>query len=220
MINHDNHKRKCTMGFHFKKSIKIAPSIKLNFNKYSLVQKNLKNVKTPKYSFLLTGIICFWVCFLVACGTNNMNTNTTSVPQATTLSETETIKETNTILTMYTTTALNVRSGPGTDYSILTTLPTGSAVNIIDKQDDWSEIEYSSESAYVFTKYLSESNTVEVASETPSETEKSVPVTMVWIPYSGSKYHRRQSCSGMKGPSQVSLEEAIRRGYSPCKKCY
>lgn len=101
-----------------------------------------------------------------------MNTNTTSVPQATTFSETETIKETNTILTMYTTTALNVRSGPGTDYSILTTLPTGSAVNIIDKQDDWSKIEYNSESAYVFTKYLSDSNTVEIASEAPSETKK------------------------------------------------
>lgn len=43
---------------------------------------------------------------------------------------------------------------------------------------------------------------------------------MVWIPHSGSKYHSKSSCSGMKGPSQVSLADAQRRGYDPCKKCY
>ena len=47
------------------------------------------------------------------------------------------------------------------------------------------------------------------------------PVTdMVWIPHSGSKYHSSSSCSGMKGPSQVSLADAQRRGYDPCKKCH
>lgn len=43
---------------------------------------------------------------------------------------------------------------------------------------------------------------------------------MVWIPRTGSKYHSRSSCSNMKNPSQVTLDEAIRRGYEPCKKCY
>lgn len=43
---------------------------------------------------------------------------------------------------------------------------------------------------------------------------------MVWIPKSGSKYHSNKSCSGMKGPSNVSKETAIDRGYEPCKKCY
>jgi len=43
--------------------------------------------------------------------------------------------------------------------------------------------------------------------------------TMVWIPKTGSKYHYRSSCSNMKNPTQVTLEEAIRRGYEPCKKC-
>ncbi len=43
---------------------------------------------------------------------------------------------------------------------------------------------------------------------------------LVWIPNSGSKYHIRSGCSGMKNPSQVSVQEAINLGYEPCKRCY
>ena len=43
---------------------------------------------------------------------------------------------------------------------------------------------------------------------------------MVWIPKTGSKYHRKSSCSNMKNPSHVSKQVAIQRGYEPCKKCY
>ena len=43
---------------------------------------------------------------------------------------------------------------------------------------------------------------------------------MVWIPQSGSKYHSSPSCSNMKNPTQVTVEEAESRGYEPCKKCY
>lgn len=42
---------------------------------------------------------------------------------------------------------------------------------------------------------------------------------LVWIPKSGSKYHRNSSCSNMKDPSQVTVTEAIRLGYEPCKRC-
>lgn len=43
---------------------------------------------------------------------------------------------------------------------------------------------------------------------------------MVWIPKSGKKYHAKESCSGMKDPTQVSKEEAENRGFEPCKRCY
>lgn len=43
---------------------------------------------------------------------------------------------------------------------------------------------------------------------------------MVWIPRTGSKYHSKSSCSNMKNPSQVTIDQAKSRGYSPCKKCY
>lgn len=42
---------------------------------------------------------------------------------------------------------------------------------------------------------------------------------MVWISEIGSKYHSDAGCSGMKNPSEVTLELAISRGYDPCKRC-
>ena len=42
----------------------------------------------------------------------------------------------------------------------------------------------------------------------------------VWIPNSGSKYHKSSDCSNMKNPKQVTLDQAIIMGYTPCKKCY
>lgn len=43
---------------------------------------------------------------------------------------------------------------------------------------------------------------------------------MVWIPRTGQRYHRKESCSNMKNPSYVTIEEARRLGFTPCKKCY
>lgn len=43
---------------------------------------------------------------------------------------------------------------------------------------------------------------------------------MVWIPRTGVKYHRNASCSNMKTPRQVTRQEAEKRGYESCKKCY
>ncbi|MBO4484633.1 MAG: hypothetical protein J5738_04510 [Lachnospiraceae bacterium] len=44
--------------------------------------------------------------------------------------------------------------------------------------------------------------------------------TMVWIPKSGSKYHSKSNCSNMSNPRQVTEEEAKRRGYTRCSKCW
>ena len=43
---------------------------------------------------------------------------------------------------------------------------------------------------------------------------------MVWIPRTGKRYHRKETCSNMKNPSYVTIEEAKRLGFTPCKKCY
>lgn len=43
---------------------------------------------------------------------------------------------------------------------------------------------------------------------------------MVWIPTNGgTKYHSRPGCSKMKNPKEVSLEQAEKNGYTPCKRC-
>ena len=50
--------------------------------------------------------------------------------------------------------------------------------------------------------------------------ETSVDV-YVWIPTNGgTKYHSNPNCSGMKNPEQVTLNTAIGRGFTACKKCY
>lgn len=55
----------------------------------------------------------------------------------------------------------------------------------------------------------------------PTTQPTTTPVAdMVWIPKTGSKYHRSSSCSNMKNPSKVTRSQAINWGYGPCKKCY
>ncbi len=56
---------------------------------------------------------------------------------------------------------------------------------------------------------------------TKAETQSPNPVeAMVWIPQTGSKYHSKSSCSGMKNPSQVTKSYAQNHGFTACKKCY
>ena len=42
---------------------------------------------------------------------------------------------------------------------------------------------------------------------------------MVWVPRSGSKYHKKSTCSSMKNPLEVPLSYALSCGFEPCKKC-
>ena len=43
---------------------------------------------------------------------------------------------------------------------------------------------------------------------------------MVWIPSSGSKYHKTSTCSNMSNPKEVTLSYAEVNGFTPCKRCY
>ena len=68
-------------------------------------------------------------------------------------------------------------------------------------------------------------NTPPVVEEQPTQSpaQPQEPVTsMVWVagPDYVGKYHSRASCSNMTSPIQLTRDEAIARGYTPCKKCY
>lgn len=54
----------------------------------------------------------------------------------------------------------------------------------------------------------------------PTPEPTPTPEPMVWIPQSGSKYHRKSTCSNMTNPSQVTLSDAIAWGYTACGRCY
>lgn len=61
---------------------------------------------------------------------------------------------------------------------------------------------------------------VEQTEESKVNIQSDETVVMVWIPRTGKRYHRNPRCSGMKKPTNVSLLEAERRGYTPCGNCY
>lgn len=41
----------------------------------------------------------------------------------------------------------------------------------------------------------------------------------VWVTDNGNKYHRDPSCSGMKNPYQITVDQALSRGLTACDKC-
>lgn len=116
---------------------------------------------------------------------------------------------------MYASSRLNIRSANNTNSEILGKLSVNDTVNVISTDGDWATILYNDNIAYVASSYLSSTKTTV---QTESGTDE-VGV-QVWIPRTGSKYHSRSSCSGMKNPTQVSKSKAESLGYEPCKKCY
>jgi hypothetical protein len=95
----------------------------------------------------------------------------------------------------------------------------------IEKLDLESSDDNISDDSLYGESAASESTTQTPAADASTQasavTEASVTNTvMVWIPQSGSKYHRKSSCSGMNNPQQVSKDDAISMGYTACKKCY
>ena len=42
----------------------------------------------------------------------------------------------------------------------------------------------------------------------------------VWIPASGTLYHSRSDCSGMRSPTYEPVTDELLRRYRPCSKCW
>ena len=51
--------------------------------------------------------------------------------------------------------ALNVRSGEGTNYRIIGALPQGQKVQVISENSGWSKINYNGQTGYIGTRFLS-----------------------------------------------------------------
>ena len=71
------------------------------------------------------------------------------------------------------------------------------------------------------TVSATEMTTVTEATEAVTEPANTTQETMVWIPTKGgTKYHAKETCSGMDGPKQVTKTQATNEGFTACKKCY
>ena len=62
---------------------------------------------------------------------------------------------TPTVTTKYTTANLNLRTGPGTGYAIILTIPKGSQVQVLSTANGWSNVTYSGRTGYASATYLS-----------------------------------------------------------------
>lgn len=61
---------------------------------------------------------------------------------------------TPTVVTKYTTANLNLRTGPGTNYSIILTIPRGAQVTVLSTANGWSNVTYSGRTGYASAAYL------------------------------------------------------------------
>lgn len=66
-----------------------------------------------------------------------------------------------------------------------------------------------------------------VENQSPQEGEQTTPTdalppaeNTVWITRKGGRYHSSSSCSNMKNPYVVTLEQAQASGRTPCRKCW
>jgi len=95
------------------------------------------------------------------------NTNSTSTSTNTTNSVTN-------ASTMYTTANLNMRRGASTNYSIIATIPKGTAITIISNNSNgWSLVKYNSDYGFVSRTYLS--STKPTANSTNSSNNNQQP---------------------------------------------
>ncbi|WP_195251619.1 C40 family peptidase [Romboutsia sp. 1001713B170207_170306_H8] len=99
-----------------------------------------------------------------------------------------------------TATTLNVRSGPGTSYSKITTISYGAEVGVISESNGWSKIKYNGKTGYVSSQYLSnKSEGSNDSSETNSKVDKliSFAKTLLGKDYSwGAEGPNSFDCSG------------------------
>lgn len=61
--------------------------------------------------------------------------------------------------TMYTTANLNMRTGPGTSYSVIRVIPKGAAVSVLSISGGWARVTYSGSTGYSSAAYLTSSVT-------------------------------------------------------------
>ena len=58
--------------------------------------------------------------------------------------------------------SLNMRKGPSTSYSVITTLTKGEEVEVISEENGWAKINHNSKTGYVSSKYLSDEKPVKI----------------------------------------------------------
>lgn len=108
-------------------------------------------------------------------------------------------------------TPLNIREEPQQDSKILGEIPKGANIEISDEFNGFGYVVYGDVEGWVNLDYCTEGENPNPPAEYSGET--------VYVTDTGSKYHK-SGCSYLKSKNEISLDEAERRGYEPCSRCY
>ncbi len=92
--------------------------------------------------------------------------------------------------------ALNLRSQPNANSMVLTTIPKGAAVGVLDAGDAWTTVRYGSYEGYVMTRYLNFSK--DSPTEKPPQTDMESSLTATVVTPSGTLNLRMMPHTGSR----------------------
>lgn len=108
--------------------------------------------------------------------------------------------------------SLNLRSGAGTNYSVITSVSQGQAVTATEINDSWSKVTVNGKTGWVSSKYLSDSKPVVKKVEAPKESTTSTPSTPSTSAPTAAPQNDADKLTTISGNRQLILVTA--NGYS------
>jgi len=102
--------------------------------------------------------------------------------------------------------------GPATEKAVLL-FQESAGYNQTGRLDHDTQVLLFGDAPYKATTDTSVTNRV------PTRNPETRTSGYVWVASSGKSYHSSKTCSNMKKPSQISLADALRKGYASCSKC-
>ncbi len=140
-------------------------------------------------------------------------------PQDTTTSETEfisiiTVKETTPLVTTPEETTVTTTTVITTTTPIITT----TTVPVTEATTTTTAAPVTTTTT-VYIPPVTEAPEI-ITTAAPETVQYNSSVVYVASSGKGKKYHNNPKCSNMKGTISLSVEDAVARGYTPCKKCY
>lgn len=159
-----------------------------------------------KFLCLLSAVIIMLTSFS-ACGGSDEEETTTSAPETTT--EVVTVSPNAYVVKTNDGDPLNMRAGAGSDFGVVTTVPSGTRLIISEQKDGWGYTLFGNYSGWVSMDYVvkltdtQEGSTSSQAGTQPGETQSGTDTTLPPVTESGYAY----SYAGFN-PTEITIDDS------------